>query len=144
MTAPISRSPLTPLQVAIVAKLKGDAALVVLLNAVQAVYDQPPEPAEYPYVSVGDHLSTPDNDLTSYGREVTETIHVWTQARSNASGQAIANRIIELLDHQERELPVAGHKVVSVRHEFDQALTDPDPQIRHHVVRMRFVLAQVN
>lgn len=144
MTQPLSKSPLTPLQRAIVARLKGDAALVTLLNGRQAVFDQPPEGEDYPYIRVGDHLSTPDNDLQTFGREVTETLHVWTKARSNGPGQAIADRTIELLDHQERFLTFAGHRVVSIRQEFDQALTDPDPEIRHHVVRLRVVTAQLS
>lgn len=95
-----------------------------------------------PYVRVGDHLSIPDNDLTSFGRNVTETLHIWTRARSNASGQDIAARIIEILDHQPEALIIPGHRVVSIRSEFDQALTDPDPEIRHHVVRFRVITAQ--
>ena len=30
-----------------------------------------------------------------------------------------------------------------VRHEFDQALTDPNPELRHHVLRFRIVTDQV-
>jgi len=32
--------------------------------------------------------------------------------------------------------------IVSVRQEYDQALVDPDPQIRHHVLRFRIITAQ--
>jgi hypothetical protein len=32
---------------------------------------------------------------------------------------------------------------VSIRNEFDQALTDPDPEIRHHVLRFRVITAQL-
>ena len=139
MTAPISRSPIGPVQVAIYQRLTGDSALMALVSG---VYDQVPENKAKPYVRIGDHLSTPDNDLTSYGREITVTIHVWTQARGNTSGQAIAARIGQLLDHQERQLLVEGHQVVSIRQEFDQALPDPDPQVRHHVLRFRITTAQ--
>jgi hypothetical protein len=146
MPAPVSLSPLAPLQKALVALLKADAPLVALLNGVQAIYDQPPETAGggYPYVRVGDHLSIPDNDLTSFGRQVTMTLHIWTKARSNATGQAIADRINAILDHQLGALTVTGHRIVSIRNEFDQALTDPDPQIRHHVLRYRVITAQTS
>ena len=139
---PISTSPASALQAAIVAKLKGDAPLVALLNGRQAIFDQTPEGEAYPYVRVGDHLSIPDNDLTSYGRQITETLHVWTKARSNGPGQDIAARITALLDHQVGALELDGHRIVSIRCEFDQALTDPDPQIRHHVLRFRVITAQ--
>jgi hypothetical protein len=150
VTAPISKSPLSPLQRAVVAKLRGDATLVGLLAsakgvspAAAAVVDQVVEGQAFPYIRIGDHLSTPANDLTSYGRRVTVTLHVWTRAQSNGPGQTIADRVIELLDHQERALAVTGHRVVSIRHEFDQALSDPDPQIRHHIVRLRVETAQL-
>jgi hypothetical protein len=139
VTAPISRSPIQPVQKAIYDRLTGDGTLMALI---EGVYDQVPEHKTFPWVRIGDHLSTPDNDLTSFGREITETIHVWTRTRRNSQGQQIAARIGELLDHQERELDVAGHRVVSIRQEYDQALPDPDPQIRHHVLRFRIQTEQ--
>jgi hypothetical protein len=147
----ISKSPLNPLQKVLFARLNGDATLAALLGASVSdvrIVDQPREGMPYPYVRIGDHLSIPDNDHTSFGREVTETLHVWTKKRGNASGQDIAARIVVLLDHQTETLSallaVEGHKVVSIRAEFDQALTDPDPEIRHHVLRFRVATAQLS
>jgi hypothetical protein len=145
---PVSKSPLNPLQKALVTLLGGDTALTNLLGAAGRVLDQVTEQTPYPYVRLGDHLSIPDNHHGGYGRQVTETLHIWTKARGNVTGQTIANRIIELLDHQNVALTAAfaapaAHRVVSVRNEFDQALTDPDPEIRHHVVRVRVVTAQL-
>jgi len=153
MTTP-TRSPATPIQRAIVTRLRADTTLITLLAPIKnvtpntpAVVDQPPEGQPKPYVRVGDHLSIPDNDHTSKGREGTETIHVWTQTRSNAQGQAIADAITASLDHQVAELSALlaadGHKCISIRQEFDQALEDPDPQIRHHIVRFRIQTQQL-
>ena len=141
MTTPISRSPVHPVQVAIYQRLTGDAALAGLVTG---VYDEVPEGTAYPYVRIGDHLSIDDNAHGQYGREIPSTIHIWTQARGNAQGQDIANRIVELLDHQHRALSalLAGHRVVSIRCEFDQALKDPNPELRHHVLRFRIITSQ--
>jgi hypothetical protein len=139
VTAPVSRSPVHPVQEALYAKLTGDGTLMALI---EGVFDQVPEGNPYPYVRIGDHLSIPDNDHGGFGREITVTIHVWTKTRGNKQGQAIAVRVGELLDHQERQLTVAGHRVVSIRQEFDQAVPDPDPQIRHHVLRFRIITDQ--
>lgn len=136
----ISKSPIHPLQTALYQRLAGDAALAAL--ATGGVWDEVPEGAEHPYVRIGDHLSIEDNDHSGFGREVTVTIHVWSKARGNAQGQAIAARIGELLDEQERQLHVDGHRVVSCRSEFDQALADPNPEIRHHVIRFRIITTQ--
>ena len=155
MTAPTTRNPATPIQRAIVAILRADGTLAALLAPAKgvtppapAVVDEPAEGQPKPYIRVGDHLSIPDHDHTSKGREVTETIHVWTQQRSNAQGQTIADRVTALLDHKVTEFSAAlaadGHRCVSIRQEFDQALKDPDPQIRHHVLRFRIQTVQVS
>jgi hypothetical protein len=143
----VSKSPLVPLQKALVALLGGDSTLTTLLTSAGRVLDQVTEQTPKPYVRVGEHLSIPDNDHSGFGREVTETIHVWTKARSNGPGQLVADRINELLDHQTAALKAylvpLGHRAVSVRSEFDQALTDPDPEIRHHVLRFRVITDQL-
>jgi hypothetical protein len=149
-----TRNPATPIQRAIVARLRADTTLVTLLAPIKgvspatpAVVDQPPEGQPKPYIRVGDHLSIPDSDHTSRGREVTETVHIWTQTRSNAQGQQIADAVAASLDHKVAEfsalLAVDNHACITIRQEFDQALEDPDPQIRHHIVRFRIQTQQL-
>ncbi len=143
-----SKSPINALQKVVVARLKNDAGLTVLLEAAGRVVDQPAENMPHPYVRVGESLSTPDNDHGGFGRNIVMTLHIWTRRRGNKSGQDIAARIVELLDHQTAVLDpllrVEGHRLVSIRAEFDQALTDPDPEIRHHVLRFRVATAQLS
>jgi hypothetical protein len=68
-------------------------------------------------------------------------------ARSNSPGQTIANRVAALLDHQDAAISALmeplGHKCVRISLDFDQALMDPDPQIRHHVLRFRVETSQL-
>jgi len=134
-----AKSPIHPVQTAIYQRLKADP---VLAGMVTGVYDYVPEGTAYPYVRIGDHLSIPDNTHDTYGREITTTIHIWTRSRGNAQGQAIAARIGELLDHRPRDLVASGHRVVSIRLEFDQVLPDPDPEVRHHILRFRIQTEQ--
>lgn len=147
-------NPAAAVQAVIVALLRDDATLAGLLApikdsspAVAAIVDGPAEGQAYPYVTVGDALSISDNDLIRRGREVTETLHVWTRARSMLPGQTIADRIGALLDHRDEVMTTSlipfGHECVRIELEFDQALRDPDPEIRHHVVRFRVVTAQL-
>lgn len=149
---PTNTLPVNAVQRVIVALLRGDATLSALLATAKgitptapAVVDDVQEGQLYPYIAIGDHLSTPDNDLTSFGRQVTETLHVWTKTRSMTPGQTIADRVALLLDHQDAALTALltplGHRCVRVSSEFDQALRDPDPQIRHHILRFRIITA---
>lgn len=139
MTGP-SRSPLNAVQAAFVTALQGDASVMAVLPG--GVHDEPPEGETRDYLTVGDHLSVPDNDLTSFGREVTVTLHIWTKARGFKRGQTILDRVVQLLDHRPESLAPAGHSVVSIRNIFDQAIRDPDPAWRHHILRFRINTAQ--
>ena len=152
MTQPEYVSPASAVQRAFFGALRGDTYIASKLaptkgGSLPAVVDQPAEGQAYPYIRIGEHLSIPDDDLTSYGRDVTETLHVWTKERSNGPGQDIADRIGAMF-HRKPEymstlLAPFGHRCVRISLDFDQALTDPDPQIRHHVVRFRVITAQL-
>ena len=107
---------------------------------ITGVFDYVPEDEPRPYVTIGEATSTPDNDLRSFGAQTVLTIHVWTDARGMAAGQAIADRIVQLLDHQ--PLVIQGHRHIVTRWEGGNAMRDPDPTVRHHVLQFRVITAQ--
>jgi len=151
VTQPLSRSPLEVVQRVVYQLLSGDAEMIELapggLGGSAAWFDEVPEGQTHPYGTLGDMLSTEDNDHGSFGRTITLTLHVWSKTRGNQQGQRIAERAGELLDHQPDALTAlmagSGHRCVSSRQEFDQSMGDPDPDIRHHVQRYRIVTAQI-
>lgn len=146
MTGPVVAEVLRPAQEALYARLRGDEALRDLLAApggprgLHGVYDGAPEGAPYPYVVLGEAVETPRNAHGAFGAEVLADVHVWDQARTFSTAQRVAGRVRALLDHQ--PLAVAGHVVVSVRHEQTQTLRDPDPELRHLLVRIRITTEQ--
>lgn len=148
MTQPASKSPLNPVQAAFLAILGGDTTMTALLGGAGRILDDVVEGQPYPYVVLGDHLSIPDGSHSGFGRQVTETLHVWTQKKGNKSGQDILARIDALLNNKPARMTEAltplGHRCVTIRNEFDQALRDPDPKLRHHVVRFRVITAQLS
>ncbi|OHV42181.1 hypothetical protein BBK14_11200 [Parafrankia soli] len=107
---------------------------------ITGVYDYVPEDARRPYVTIGEAVSTPDNHHGGFGSETVITLHAWTTARGMAAGQVIADRIVALLDHQ--VLDVEGHVHIVTRLEMTEALRDPDPTVRHHVMRFRVLTEQ--
>ena len=127
-------------QKAIFERLTGD---VPLMSDITGVYDgTAPEGVAYPYVIIGETISTPDNAHGFFGRSIVTTLHVWSKARGHGQGLGIEGHIIRLLDHQPLEVP--GHTVVSVRYEFSQTLIDPAPpgDIRHIPIRFRITTGQ--
>lgn len=128
---------LTPLQSALYARLTGDTALMA---QVVDVVDGAPEGTAYPYVVLGEVIETPNNALGEFGADSVITLHVWSKSDGYKEGLEIAGHLRRLLDHQ--PLTVAGHHVVSVRHEQTQTLRDPEPEVRHIPVRFRVTTEQ--
>lgn len=127
-----ARSPLAAIQRAIYQRLNGDAELGA------AVYDQVPEDAPMPYVVLGEATETPDNWHGGIGRNSTHTLHVWSQQPTFDEANAVADCVVQLLDHQPMPLHAAEWVVTAVRFEFAQTLRDPHPpHARHIPVRFR-------
>ena len=141
MPAGVAIDPLNALQEAFFTAARADAALMALLPG--GVHDEPPEREQRDYLVLGDHLSLPDHTHDKFGREITQTFHVWTKSRGTKRGGAIAARWNALFDHQNGALTVPGHRIVIVRNEFQQALRDPDPQWRQTLIRYRINTEQL-
>jgi hypothetical protein len=125
----VNTSALLAVQAAIYDVLTSDATLA----AMAAVYDWVPEPASYPYVTLGEDIETPDNVLGDFGSRVSTTLHVWSRYRGFAEMKPIIARIMELLDHQ--DFTVEGRTLIVCRHEQTLTLRDPDPDVRHGTIR---------
>lgn len=141
MPAGVVDDPLNKVQAAFFVAARADAALMALLPG--GVWDEAPERETRDYLVLGDHLSLPDNTHDKFGREITQTFHVWTKSRGTQRGGAIAARWNALFDHQKDSIVVAGHKIVIIRNEFQQALRDPDPQWRQTLIRYRINTVQL-
>jgi hypothetical protein len=119
-----------PIQAALYGALTGDSTLMGLVTG---IYDWVPEGTATPYVVIGETIATPRNAHDRFGRRSVTTIHVWSTHHGFSEINTILSRITAVLDHQ--PLTVTGHDAVMVHHEFTQTLNDPDPEIRHGVIR---------
>ncbi|MCI3271024.1 DUF3168 domain-containing protein [Streptomyces cylindrosporus] len=117
---------LRPLQAAVYAKLTASPALLALVSG---VYDEVPEPAPYPYVSIGSITEVPDDAHDRQGLEATIVLHVWSKSPGFAQAYDIFAALDAALDRA--SLAVAGFTDVSIRHDQHQALKDPEPGVRH-------------
>lgn len=101
------------------------------------VYDFVTEDTPYPYVVIGEATEVDDNTHDSFGRTLTQTLHVWTRGHGGFDpALEIVDQIQQALDHK-LDLDIVGHRLVTLR--LDQTLTmrDPDPLIRHAPIRFR-------
>lgn len=124
------------LQIALVAKLTSDTAL---MSKVSGVYDQPPVgEAAYPYVTVGDAVPTLFDAFDVRGRTVLVTVHVWDRHKGNRRANPIVADLNRLLDRG--SLNVSGLSVVSCLFEDANPMRDPDGVTRHIPVRYRIIV----
>jgi len=133
--------PLNPLQAAFVTAMRADTTLMGLLPG--GVNDEVREPETRDYLVLADALSLPDHTHDKYGREITQTFHIWTKSRGMKRAQTVMDRVNQLFDHRGGALSVSGHKVVLIRNEFQQVLRDPDPEWRQGLMRFRIHTEQL-
>lgn len=132
-------TPLLAIQEAMYAQMTEDEVLMDLLTG---VFDEVPEGQAKPYVVIGEALETPRNTHDGFGRESVVTLHIWSVHRGFAEALGIEAQLVALFDHQ--PLDTDGQHTVSVRYEFSQTLRDPEPGLRHIVLRFRISTEQTN
>lgn len=128
---------LRPLQAAVYSKAASSAELLALVTG---VYDEVPEPAPYPYVSIGSLTEVPDDAHDAQGLDVLVTLHVWSKAPGFGQAYDIFAALDKALDRV--PLTVAGFHDVSIKQDNHQAMKDPEPGVRHINVQYRVRLTQ--
>lgn len=124
------------LQKTIHAALAGNAALTGLLGGAH-VWDDVPRGAAYPYITFGQSTERDWSTGTEDGREHLVTLHVWSRAKGERETHDIMGVVRSVL--HDMVLTVTGHRLVNLRHEFSDAMRDPDGETYHGLVRLRAV-----
>ncbi len=122
-------------QTAIYDKLTGDAALMA---AIDAVHDQVPENAAFPYLTIGEDTGRDFGTKTESGQSLTLTLDAWSRAHGRKEVKDILARVHALL--HEQALSVAGFTHLLTRFEFTQTFRDPDGLTQHGVARYRIIV----
>jgi hypothetical protein len=106
---------------------------------VNAVYDYVPTNAPVPYLVFGEWTETAQNTTqSSWGRNLTLTMHVWTRGESKSRCAEIANLLIKLLEARELLGMADGWAWEGTWLEMHQILRDPSiVPTWHGVIRWR-------
>lgn len=99
------------------------------LTAMCGVYDEVPEPAPYPHVSMGEVIEEPDDTHDNQGLSVAFVLHIWSKYR----GFGEVGCVLSHLDRQPLD-------VAAFFREHHHVVRDPNPTIRHCPVRYRMWL----
>ena len=120
--------------------LVANAELVDL--APGGIYDHVPGSNEssYPRVTLGDDTLLDWDTDTSFGADMTCTIHVWSTEAGRKEAKVILAKIAEIL--HEQDLTIDGFDLVYMRREFEEVLTLQDGATRHGIARYRIVVQE--
>ncbi|MFF0919097.1 DUF3168 domain-containing protein [Rhizobium leguminosarum] len=118
------------LQGALVARLKADVPLTALVQG--RVYDQPPSPVVYPYVTTGEAQTLRDDATCVSGGQVYLTLHAWSQAVGFPEVKRIADAVVESLHLAPITLPT--NRLISIMHRQTRTFRDSDGLTSHAVI----------
>lgn len=124
------------LQKAVFAALSADAALTSLIGAGR-VYDDTPQQAAFPYLTLGQSTARDWGTATEDGAEHVLTVHVWSRAAGKKEAHAAMRAVRQVLHDQ--PLTLEDHRLVNLRHELSEASRDPDGETVHGIIRFRAV-----
>lgn len=119
------------LQGATLARLKADSTLKAIVSV--RVYDQPPTPATYPYVTIGEAQTIRDDATCISGGQVYMTMHAWSQAVGFPEVKRIADAMVESLHLA--PLTLSTNHLISLMHRQTRVFRDPDGLTSHAVTR---------
>ena len=115
------------------------AAVFTRLNSqlTQAVYDDVPQNAAFPYVVVGDDTSIAFDDDCGNGLESTITIHVWSIYSGRKEVKEIMGAVYNALHRY--DLTISNGYTIAINYEYQDTFLDPDGTTRHGVIRFRLL-----
>lgn len=93
----VSLGPDLELQIAIVTALKASADLKTLLGDPIRLYQDVPDDAAFPYITIGPGQTLPDLAECIDGSEVFPAIHIWSRANGWSEAKKIAATIWAVL-----------------------------------------------
>ncbi len=125
-----------PLQQALYAAISTDPGVLALLGSPR-IYDDVPQSAPFPYITLGQSTVRDWSSVVDDGEEHILTLHVWSRASGRKETHEVMGALREAL--HDRPLTLSGHRLVNLRHEFSDARRDSDGETYHGVVRYRAV-----
>lgn len=125
------------LQTAVYNALVGDVTLMALISG---VFDNPPENYDsFPYITIGEEVSTDFSTDDSNGVEVVFVVHVWSrQNGARKEAKQIIDQVYTVLNRS--NLTVTGFNNVLMQYNSDQTVLDPDGLTVHGMIDFRAIL----
>ncbi len=126
-------------QAAVVTALRGDAGLAALVGV--RVYDDVPDAALFPYISLGPEDWQPFEAACLDGAEGNMQIDVWSRSVGRVECKAIVERVAHILNTDDvLPVPGGGYRVTSLQVTMAQVMSDQAARSRHGVVQVQMTV----
>jgi hypothetical protein len=122
------------LRAAIHDALSADGALNALLGGPK-IYDEPPQAAAFPYVTLGEARVTDFSTGSEPGEEHQITLHAWSRQGGHREAHLISGALLQALD--DAPLSLANHRLVNLRFAVADVRREADGRTYHALVRFR-------
>jgi len=124
------------LRAAIHDALVADAVLTNLLGGPK-VYDEVPQAAAFPYVTLGEARISDWSTATDAGEEHQLTLHAWSRQGGHREAHMLAGALLQALD--DAPLTLAEHRLVNLRFALADVRREADGRTYRALVRFRAV-----
>src|SRR3954451_13256162 len=124
------------LRAAIHDALVADGALSALLGGPK-IYDEPPQAAAVPYVTLGGTRVSEFSTASHAGEEHRPPLHAWSRQGGHKEAHMIAGALLQALD--DAPLALADHTLVNFRFSVADVRREADGRTYHALVRFRAV-----
>lgn len=129
-------SPSLELQVAIVTRLKADAAVSAIVGT--RIYDHVPRgvggavTADFPFIGIADSHELQDDATCVTGYEVALSLDIWSRKPGYVETRQIAHAVVKSTHNWNASLPT--NRLVTLEHRQTRMFRDPDGLTSHGVV----------
>jgi hypothetical protein len=128
------------LRAAIHDALAADGPLTALLGGPK-VFDEPPQNAAFPYVTLGEARVIDWSTGSEQGEEHQLTLHAWSRQGGHKEAHLVAGALLQALD--DAPLTLTDHRLINLRFALADVRRESDGRTYHALVRFRAVTEPV-
>lgn len=131
----MSRVDTLAVQAALVQAMLADSGIAALVG--DRVYDDVPDGAQHPYISLGPEDWQHWEDMCLTGSDGTVQIDIWSAEPGRAECKQITDRVAALFNRQAPVVPGAGAVISAISVFLVRYLRDQQSNTRHGVVQVQ-------
>jgi hypothetical protein len=124
----------------ILSALKGNAALMALVDGVHDKAPKEPWGEKQTYISRGPFSGSPDDADCILGQEITAQIDIWSREPNRWVVDDVIAQVRKSL--HEAELPFAEGAIAAIQVRLWRVTDDPDPNQQHGLVQILAVIEE--